>query len=123
GTGDDAPVWQIDGNLYIVATTDFFMPVVDDPFDFGRIAATNAISDIYAMGAKPIMALAILGMPLGKVPVDLVRSILKGGETVCASANIPVAGGHSIDAPEPIYGLAVIGTCRPEQIRRNADIR
>jgi selenide,water dikinase len=107
----------------VVATTDFFMPVVDDPFDFGRIAATNAISDIYAMGAKPIMALAILGMPLGKIGVDDVRQIIAGGNAVCASAGIPVAGGHSIDAPEPIYGLAVIGLCRPDQVRRNADAR
>ena len=122
-TGDDAAVWQVDDDLCIVATTDFFMPVVDDPYDFGRIAATNAISDIYAMGAKPIMALAILGMPLDKMPIDLVQSILRGGEAVCASQKIPVAGGHSIDAPEPIYGLAVIGTCRPTQIRRNADMR
>ncbi len=122
-TGDDAAVWQVDDSTCVVATTDFFMPVVDDPFDFGRIAATNAISDVYAMGAKPIMALAILGMPLDKVSVDLVRKILKGGATVCAAAGIPVAGGHSIDAPEPIYGLAVIGICRPAQVRRNADAK
>jgi selenide,water dikinase len=119
-TGDDAAVWQVDENTCIIATTDFFMPVVDDPFDFGRIAATNAISDVYAMGGKPIFALAILGMPLEKISVELVREILKGGASVCASAGIPVAGGHSIDAPEPIYGLAVIGTCRPEQLRRNS---
>jgi len=118
-TGDDAAVWQIDDNNCVVATTDFFMPVVDDPNDFGRIAATNAISDIYAMGAKPIMALAILGMPLEKVSTEVVREIIKGGSLVCASAGIPVAGGHSIDAPEPIYGLAVIGLCKPEQVRRN----
>ncbi|HWK01629.1 MAG TPA: selenide, water dikinase SelD [Xanthobacteraceae bacterium] len=118
-TGDDAAVWQIDDNNCVVATTDFFMPVVDDPNDFGRIAATNAISDIYAMGAKPIMALAILGMPLEKVSTEVVREIIKGGSSVCASAGIPVAGGHSIDAPEPIYGLAVIGLCKPEQVRRN----
>jgi len=122
-TGDDAAVWQIDDNLCIVATTDFFMPVVDDPYDFGRIAATNAISDIYAMGARPIMALAILGMPLNKISLDVIRSILKGGEAVCASAKIPVGGGHSIDSPEPIYGLAVIGTCRPKHIRRNSHTR
>lgn len=122
-TGDDAAVWQVDENTCIVATTDFFMPVVDDPFDFGRIAATNAISDVYAMGAKPIMALAILGMPLDKISVEVVREILKGGAAVCASAGIPVAGGHSIDAPEPIYGLAVIGICRPEEVRRNAGAR
>ena len=122
-TGDDAAVWQIDDNTCVVATTDFFMPVVDDPFDFGRIAATNAISDIYAMGAKPIMALAILGMPLDKIGIDVVREILKGGASVCGAAGIPIGGGHSIDAPEPIYGLAVIGICRPEQVRRNADAK
>ncbi len=119
-TGDDAAVWQVDENTCIVATTDFFMPVVDDPFDFGRIAATNAISDVYAMGARPVMALAILGMPLDKISVEVVREILKGGAAVCASAGIPVAGGHSIDAPEPIYGLVAIGICRPEQVRRNS---
>lgn len=122
-TGDDAAVWKIDESNCVVATTDFFMPVVDDPFDFGRIAATNAISDIYAMGAKPIMALAILGMPLSKISVDDVRKIIAGGNSVCAAAGIPVAGGHSIDAPEPIYGLAVIGLCRPDQVRRNADAK
>ena len=122
-TGDDAAVWQVDENLCIVATTDFFMPVVDDPFDFGRIAATNAISDVYAMGATPIMALAILAMPLGKITTDVVRRILEGGAAVAARAGIPVAGGHSIDAPEPIYGLAVIGVCRPEDVRRNSDAR
>ncbi|MGB3272805.1 MAG: selenide, water dikinase SelD [Xanthobacteraceae bacterium] len=122
-TGDDAAVWQVDDNTCIVATTDFFMPVVDDPFDFGRIAATNAISDIYAMGARPIMALAILGMPLDKIPVETVREILRGGASVCADAGFPIGGGHSIDAPEPIYGLAVIGICRPDEVRRNADAR
>ena len=122
-TGDDAAVWQVDDHTCIVATTDFFMPIVDDPTDFGRIAATNAISDIYAMGAKPIMALAILGIPLDKIAVEDVRAILDGGASVCASAGIPVAGGHSINSPEPIYGLAVIGTCRPEQVRRNRNAR
>jgi selenide, water dikinase len=122
-TADDAAVWQLDANTCIIATTDFFMPMVDDPFDFGRIAATNAISDVYAMGGKPIMALAILGMPVDKIPTDMVREILKGGAAVCASAGIPVAGGHSIDCPEPVYGLAVIGTCRPEHLRRNADAK
>jgi len=96
-TGDDAAVWQIDENTCVIATTDFFMPIVDDPFDFGRIAATNAISDVYAMGGSPIMALAILGMPLGKLSPEIVREILRGGATVCASAGIPVAGGHSIE--------------------------
>lgn len=122
-TGDDAAVWQVDDNTCIVATTDFFMPVVDDPFDFGRIAATNALSDIYAMGARPIMALAILGMPLNKIAIEDVRKIIAGGTSVCAAAGIPVAGGHSIDAPEPIYGLAVIGLCRPGEVRRNAGAR
>jgi selenide,water dikinase len=122
-TADDAAVWQLDDSTCIIATTDFFMPMVDDPFDFGRIAATNAISDVYAMGGRPIMALAILGMPVEKMPTEAVRDILKGGAAVCASAGIPVAGGHSIDCPEPVYGLAVIGTCRPEHVRRNASVR
>src|SRR5437763_3483884 len=122
-TSDDAAVWQVDDNTCIIATTDFFMPMVDDPYDFGRIAATNAISDVYAMGGKPIMALAILGMPVDKIPVEMVREILKGGAAVCATAGIPIAGGHSIDCPEPVYGLAVIGTCHPSQIRRNADAK
>lgn len=119
-TSDDAAVWQVDEKTCVIATTDFFMPVVDNPFDFGRIAATNAISDVYAMGGKPIMALAILGMPLDKLPVDMVREILAGGAAVCAEAGIPVAGGHSIDSPEPIYGLAVIGLGHPDEIRRNS---
>jgi selenide, water dikinase len=118
-TGDDAAVWQIDDQHCIIATTDFFMPMVDDPGDFGRIAAANALSDVYAMGGKPVMALAVLGMPLGKLPIATVRAILQGGAAICAQAGIPVAGGHSIDSPEPIYGLAVIGLCRPENIRRN----
>ena len=122
-TADDAAVWQLDDATCVIATTDFFMPMVDDPCDFGRIAATNAISDVYAMGGKPIMALAILGMPLGKVSPAVVREILNGGAEICANAGIPVAGGHSIDSPEPIYGLAVIGIGRPENIRRNADAR
>ncbi len=121
--GDDAAVWQVDNNTCIIATTDFFMPMVDDPFDFGRIAATNAISDVYAMGGTPVMALAVLGMPVDKIALETVRKILEGGSAVCTSAGIPVAGGHSIDCPEPVYGLAVIGTCRPEQVRRNADAK
>ena len=120
-TGDDAAVWQVDDNTCIIATTDFFMPMVDDPFDFGRIAATNAISDVYAMGGTPVMALAILGMPVDKIAPETVRKILEGGNAVCGSAGIPIAGGHSIDCPEPVYGLAVIGTCRPEHVRRNAN--
>ncbi len=122
-TGDDAAVWQIDDQHCIVATTDFFMPMVDDPHDFGRIAAANALSDIYAMGGRPVMALAILGMPLDKIQVETVRAILQGGASICAEAGIPVAGGHSIDAPEPIYGLAVIGLCSPGNIRRNSGAR
>ena len=119
-TADDAAVWQLDDETCIIATTDFFMPMVDDPFDFGRIAATNAISDVYAMGGRPIMALAILGMPLGKIATGTVREILRGGAAISAEAGIPVAGGHSIDCPEPIYGLAVIGTAKPAEIRRNS---
>lgn len=122
-TGDDAAVWQLDDENCVIATTDFFMPMVDDPFDFGRIAATNAISDVYAMGGTPIMALAILGMPVNKMPAEMIREILKGGSSICAEAGIPVAGGHSIDAPEPIYGLAVIGTCKLSHLRKNSGAR
>jgi len=122
-TGDDAAVWQIDERTCLISTTDFFMPMVDDPHDFGRIAATNAISDVYAMGGRPIFALAILGMPLGKLAPDRVREILDGGREVCQKAGIPVAGGHSIDTPEPIYGLAVNGICAPSELRRNCDAK
>jgi selenide,water dikinase len=122
-TGDDAAVWQINEDTCVIATTDFFMPMVDDPFDFGRIAATNAISDVYAMGGSPIMALAILGMPIDRMPPEMVREVLRGGSSVCLDAGIPIAGGHSIDSPEPIYGLAVIGICRPQNVRRNADAK
>jgi selenide,water dikinase len=122
-TSDDAAVWRLVGDTCVIATTDFFMPIVDDPKDFGRIAATNAISDVYAMGGRPLMALAILGMPLGKIAPETVRAILAGGAEVCARAGIPIAGGHSIDAPEPIYGLAVIGSCRADEVRRNSDAR
>jgi selenide,water dikinase len=122
-TSDDAAVWRLPDGTCMIATTDFFMPVVDDPRDFGRIAATNAISDVYAMGGTPRFALAILGMPLGKLPVEVTREILAGGAEACAGAGIPVAGGHSIDTTEPIYGLAVIGTCRAEQVRRNSGAR
>lgn len=119
-TGDDAAAWQMDDQICVIATTDFFMPMVDDPFDFGRIAATNAISDVYAMGGTPIMALAILGMPIDKLPTETIRQILAGGSAICAEAGIPIAGGHSIDSPEPIYGLAVIGTCPVANLRRNS---
>ena len=120
---DDAAVWQLDDETCVIATTDFFMPMVDDPYDFGRIAATNALSDVYAMGGKPIMALAILGMPIEKISTEMVREILKGGAAVCTTAGIPIAGGHSIDCPEPVYGLAVIGICKPSEVRRNADVK
>jgi selenide, water dikinase len=120
-TGDDAAVWKQDDGNCIIATTDFFMPMVDDPHDFGRIAATNAISDVYAMGGTPIMALAILGMPVDKIAPEMVRRILEGGRSVCVAAGIPIAGGHSIDCPEPFYGLAVIGTCRADDVRRNSE--
>jgi selenide,water dikinase len=122
-TGDDAAVWQIDERTCLISTTDFFTPMVDDPRDFGRIAATNAISDIYAMGGQPIFALAILGMPLGKIAPERVRDILDGGREVCQAAGIPVAGGHSIDTPEPIYGLAVNGICAPSELRRNSEAK
>ncbi|WP_336485967.1 selenide, water dikinase SelD [Methylobacterium nigriterrae] len=122
-TADDAAVWALDDGTCLVATTDFFTPMVDDPRDFGRIAATNAISDVYAMGGRPLLALAILGMPVGRIAPETVAEILKGGASICAEAGIPIAGGHSIDTPEPIYGLAVIGSCRRDQVRRNSDAR
>src|SRR5881628_10626 len=118
-TGDDAAVYRLNDEQAVVATTDFFMPVVDDPYDFGRIAATNAISDIYAMGARPIFALALVGMPLEKLPVSVIRQIIAGGEAVCAQAGIPVAGGHSIDTLEPIYGLVALGVVHPDKVKRN----
>ncbi|MCC7548045.1 MAG: selenide, water dikinase SelD [Burkholderiales bacterium] len=122
-TSDDAAVYRISETQAIVATTDFFMPVVDDPFDFGAIAATNAISDVYAMGGTPLFALALVGMPVDKLPVETIRLILEGGESVCRRAGIPVAGGHSIDSVEPIYGLVVIGLVDPRHLKRNADAR
>ncbi|MEE8172816.1 MAG: selenide, water dikinase SelD [Alphaproteobacteria bacterium] len=118
-SSDDAAVYRLDGDQALVATTDFFMPIVDDPFDFGRIAATNALSDLYATGARPILALAIVGMPIDKLPVAAIRQILAGGAAACAAAEVAIAGGHSIDAPEPIYGLAAIGLAAPEHIKRN----
>lgn len=118
-SSDDAAVYRLNDSQAIVATTDFFMPIVDDPFDFGRIAATNALSDVYAMGGKPLFALAIVGMPIGKLPTDVIRQILAGGESVCRAAGIPIAGGHSIDAPEPIYGLVGIGVVHPDNVKRN----
>jgi selenide,water dikinase len=118
-TSDDAAVWKLNDDQAVVATTDFFMPVVDDPFDFGRIAAANALSDIYAMGARPLFALAIVGMPVGKLPLEVIGKILAGGAAVCAEAGVPVAGGHTIDSVEPIYGLAAIGLVRPDRILTN----
>ena len=118
-SSDDAAVYRLNDEQAIVATTDFFMPIVDDPRDFGRIAATNALSDIYAMGGRPLLALAIVGMPLAKLPVDVIQKILAGGAEVCRDAGIPVAGGHSIDSVEPIYGLAVLGLVHPERVQRN----
>jgi selenide, water dikinase len=119
-TSDDAAVYRLNDDQAIVATTDFFMPIVDDPFDFGRIAATNALSDIYAMGARPLLALAIVGMPINTLSRDCIRDILRGGEAVCAQAGIPIAGGHSIDSVEPIYGLAVTGVVDPRKVKRNS---
>jgi selenide,water dikinase len=119
-TADDAAVYKLNDSQALVATTDFFTPIVDDPYDFGRIAATNAISDIYAMGAKPIFALALVGMPLEKLPVSVIGKILEGGESVCHAAGIPVAGGHSIDVLEPIYGLVALGLVHPDKVKRNS---
>src|SRR5437870_3206061 len=118
-SADDAAVYRINDSQAIVATTDFFMPIVDDPYDFGAIAATNAISDIYAMGATPLFALALLAMPVKQLPLETIRRIVAGGEATCASAGIPIAGGHTIDSVEPIYGLAVIGSVHPDRIKRN----
>jgi selenide,water dikinase len=119
-TADDAAIYQLNDEQAIIATTDFFMPIVDDPFDFGRIAATNALSDVYAMGGRPLFALAVVGMPLSKLPVETIRRILAGGESVCAAAGIPLAGGHSIDSAEPIYGLVGIGVVHPKRLKRNS---
>ncbi|PXW22539.1 selenide, water dikinase SelD [Paraburkholderia caballeronis] len=119
-TADDAAVYRLNDEQAIVATTDFFMPIVDDPYDFGRIAATNALSDVYAMGGKPILALALVGMPINVLPHDVIAAVLRGGEDVCAAAGIPVAGGHSIDSVEPIYGLAALGVVHPQRVKRNA---
>src|SRR5438552_6878155 len=119
-TSDDAAVYRINDRQAIVATTDFFMPIVDDPFDFGAIAATNAISDVYAMGGQPLFALALVGMPVNQIPLEVIRKILEGGESVCARAGIPIAGGHTIDSVEPIYGLVAIGLVDPANLKPNA---
>ncbi|HEY3948600.1 selenide, water dikinase SelD [Phenylobacterium sp.] len=122
-TSDDAAVWRLNDEQALVATTDFFMPVVDDPFDFGRIAATNALSDVYAMGGRPILALAIVGMPVGVLPAETIGAILAGGAAVCRAAGVPVAGGHSIDSVEPIYGLVALGIVHPDRVRTNRTAR
>ena len=118
-SSDDAAVYKVNESQAIVVTTDFFMPIVDDACDFGRIAATNALSDVYAMGATPILALAVVGMPIDKLPLETIQEILAGGASVCEAAGIPLAGGHSIDAPEPIYGLAAVGLVHPDHVKRN----
>jgi len=122
-TADDAAVYQLNDEQALVATTDFFMPIVDDPYDFGRIAATNAISDVYAMGGKPIMALALVGMPINVLDTATIGRILAGGESICREAGIPIAGGHTIDSVEPIYGLVALGLVHPKRVKRNADAR
>src|SRR3954453_7104647 len=122
-TADDAAVYRLNDSQALVATTDFFTPIVDDPYDFGRIAATNAISDVYAMVGRPIFGLAIRGMLLEKLPVSAIRQIFAGGESVCAAAGIPIAGGHSIDTLEPIYGLVALGLVHPDRVKRNSSAK
>ncbi len=122
-TADDAAVYKLNDEQALIATTDFFMPIVDDPYDFGRIAATNAISDVYAMGGTPIMALALVAMPVNQLPVEVIGKIIQGGESICAEAGIPIAGGHTIDSVEPIYGLVVMGLVHPSKVKRNADAK
>jgi len=122
-TSDDAAVYRLNDEQALIATTDFFMPIVDDPYDFGRIAATNAMSDVYAMGGTPIMALALVGMPIDKLPIEVIGKILEGGESICAAAGIPIAGGHTIDSVEPIYGLVAMGLVHPDRVKTNAGAR
>ena len=122
-TADDAAVYQLNDEQALIATTDFFMPIVDDPFDFGRIAATNAISDVYAMGGTPIMALVLVGMPIAVLSTETIGQILDGGRAVCSAAGIPIAGGHTIDSVEPIYGLVALGLVHPKRVKRNADAK
>ncbi|MGB8338263.1 MAG: selenide, water dikinase SelD [Burkholderiales bacterium] len=119
-TSDDAAVYLLNDNQALIATTDFFMPIVDDPYDFGRIAATNAISDVYAMGGTPIMALALVGMPIDKLPIETIGKIIQGGEAMCSEAGIPIAGGHTIDSVEAIYGLVVMGLVHPSKVKKNS---
>ena len=122
-TSDDAAVYRLNDDQALVATTDFFMPIVDDPYEFGRIAATNALSDVYAMGGTPIMALALVAMPVNQLPLEVIGAIVRGGQDVCRAAGIPIAGGHTIDSVEPIYGLVAMGLVHPDRLRRNADAR
>jgi selenide,water dikinase len=122
-TADDAAVYQLNDEQALIATTDFFMPIVDDPYDFGRIAATNAISDVYAMGGTPIMALGLVGMPINVLPLETIGAILRGGQDVCRDAGIPIAGGHTIDSVEPIYGLVVLGLIHPSRVKKNSGAR
>ena len=122
-TADDAAVYRLNDTQALIATTDFFMPIVDDAFDFGRIAATNAISDVYAMGGTPIMALALVGMPINQLPLETIGDVIRGGQSICAEAGIPIAGGHTIDSVEPIYGLVVLGLVHPDRVKRNADAK
>lgn len=122
-TADDAAVYRLNDSQALVATTDFFMPIVDDPYEFGRIAATNALSDVYAMGGKPIMALALVAMPVNQLPLNVIGAIVRGGQDVCRAAGIPIAGGHTIDSVEPIYGLVAMGLVHPDRVRRNAQAR
>ena len=122
-TADDAAVYQLNDEQALIATTDFFMPIVDDPYDFGRIAATNAISDVYAMGGRPIMALALVGMPINVLSTATIGRVLQGGNDVCKAAGIPIAGGHTIDSVEAIYGLVALGLVHPKLVKRNADAR
>jgi selenide,water dikinase len=122
-TADDAAVYRLNAEQALVATTDFFMPIVDDPYEFGRIAATNALSDVYAMGGRPILALAVVGMPINVLPLETIGRILEGGEAVCRTVGIPIAGGHTIDSVEPIYGLVALGLVHPDRVRRNSGAR
>ena len=122
-TADDAAVYRLNDEQALIATTDFFMPIVDDPFEFGRIAATNALSDVYAMGGRPIMALALVGMPINVLSPATIGRILEGGNSVCRAAGIPIAGGHTIDSVEAIYGLVALGLVHPHRVKRNADAR
>jgi selenide, water dikinase len=122
-TADDAAVYKLNDEQALIATTDFFMPIVDDPFDFGKIAATNAISDVYAMGGTPIMALALVAMPVNQLPTEVIGKIIQGGESACREAGIPIAGGHTIDSVEPIYGLVVMGLVHPSRVKKNADAK